>query len=79
MALSPATEPAAIGSSGDDGSCYLQVRSHMLFKASFASPQKGISEWMEIVSMVEEASTTMMTGGENSCVVAMPVLRHPFI
>jgi hypothetical protein len=33
---------------------------------------------MELIAAVEEASRTM-TGGENSCVVARTVLRHPFI
>jgi hypothetical protein len=41
-ALPPATEPAALGSGGDDGSCYLQLRSRMLFKAPSASPQKAL-------------------------------------
>jgi hypothetical protein len=72
-ALPLATEPAALGFGGDDGSCYLQLRSRMLFKAPSASPQKGISGWMELIATVEEAST-MKAGGENSCIVAMPVL-----
>jgi hypothetical protein len=41
-ALPPATEPAALGSGCDDGSCYLQLRSRMLFKAPSASPQKAL-------------------------------------
>jgi hypothetical protein len=41
-ALPPATESAAAGSGGRDGSCYLRLRSRVLFKApSSASPQKA--------------------------------------
>jgi hypothetical protein len=41
-ALPPATESAAPGSGGRDGSCYLRLRSRVLFKApSASSPQKA--------------------------------------
>jgi hypothetical protein len=36
--LPPATEPAAMGFGGDDGSYYLQLPSRMLFKVPSASP-----------------------------------------
>jgi hypothetical protein len=43
-----------------------------------STAMKGISGWMELIAAVEETSTTT-TGGENSCVVATSLLRHPFI
>jgi hypothetical protein len=39
---------------------------------------EGVCGWMEFIAVVEEASMTR-TGGDNSCVVATSVLRHPFI
>jgi hypothetical protein len=39
---------------------------------------KGIAGWMELITAMEEA-LTMTAGGENSCVVATPLLRHHFI
>jgi hypothetical protein len=39
---------------------------------------QGIGGWMELVAAVEETSTRM-AGGENSCVVATPVVWHHFI
>jgi hypothetical protein len=54
--------------------------SRLLWKMSLfgSTAMKGISGWMELIAAVEETSTTM-TGGENSCVVATSLLRHPFI
>jgi hypothetical protein len=58
--------------------CYL-TDSGLLWKMGLLSSAmtKGSDGSMELVMAVEEASRTT-AGGENSCGVARPVLRHPF-